>query len=85
VGHGAGGWCRLGAGVGDGVVSTSVDQVGSFGSGCACSFPIIDSKKHWRKKTSANEVLEKSLGKNRAENAELLKKVQELYGLWGAI
>jgi hypothetical protein len=34
--------------------------------------------KRLAEKTSANEVLQKSLGKTKAENAELLKKVDEL-------
>ncbi len=37
-----------------------------------------DNKKRLAEKTSANEVLQKSLGKTESENAELLKKVAEL-------
>ncbi len=39
---------------------------------------LDDNKKRLAEKTSANEVLQKSLGKTKAENAELLKKVAEL-------
>ena len=39
---------------------------------------LDDNKKRLAEKTSAAEVLQKSLGKTRAENAELLKKVAEL-------
>jgi len=39
---------------------------------------LDDNKKRLAEKTSANEVLQKSLGKAKAENAELLKKVAEL-------
>jgi hypothetical protein len=37
-----------------------------------------DNKKRPAEKTSAAEVLQKSLNKTKAENAELLKKVAEL-------
>ena len=39
---------------------------------------LDDNKKRLAEKTSAAEVLQKSLGKTKAENAELLKKVAEL-------
>ena len=39
---------------------------------------LDDNKKKLAEKTTANEVLQKSLGKAKAENAELLKKVAEL-------
>ena len=39
---------------------------------------LDDNKKRLAEKTSAAEVLQKSLGKTKAENAELLKKVSEL-------
>ena len=39
---------------------------------------LDDNKKKLAEKTTANEVLQKSLGKTKAENAELLKKVSEL-------
>jgi hypothetical protein len=39
---------------------------------------LDDNKKRLAERTSANEVLQKSLGKTKAENAELLKKVAEL-------
>ncbi len=39
---------------------------------------LDDNKKKLAEKTTANEVLQKSLGKTKAENAELLKKVAEL-------
>jgi chromosome segregation ATPase len=39
---------------------------------------LDDNKRRLAEKTSAAEVLQKSLGKTRAENAELLKKVAEL-------
>jgi hypothetical protein len=39
---------------------------------------LDDGKKRLAEKTTANEVLQKSLGKTKAENAELLKKVAEL-------
>jgi hypothetical protein len=39
---------------------------------------LDDIKKRLAEKTSAAEVLQKSLGKAKAENAELLKKVAEL-------
>ncbi len=39
---------------------------------------LDDNKKRLAEKTSAAEVLQKSLGKAKAENAELLKKVAEL-------
>ena len=39
---------------------------------------LDDNKKRLAEKTSANEVLQKSLGKTKSENAELLRKVAEL-------
>ena len=39
---------------------------------------LDDNKKLLAEKTSATEVLQKSLGNTKAENAELLKKVAEL-------
>ncbi len=39
---------------------------------------LDDNKKRLAEKTSAAEVLQKSLGKTKSENAELLKKVAEL-------
>ena len=39
---------------------------------------MATEKKRLAEKTSAAEVLQKSLGKTKAENAELLKKVAEL-------
>ena len=39
---------------------------------------LDDNKKRLAEKTSAAEVLQKSLAKTKAENAELLKKVAEL-------
>ena len=39
---------------------------------------LDDNKKRLAEKTSAAEVLQKSLNKTKAENAELLKKVAEL-------
>jgi len=39
---------------------------------------LDDNKKKLAEKTTANEVLQKSLGKAKAESAELLKKVAEL-------
>ncbi len=39
---------------------------------------LDDNKKRLAEKTSAAEVLQRSLGKTKAENAELLKKVAEL-------
>ena len=39
---------------------------------------LDDNKKKLAEKTTANEVLQKSLGKTKAENAELVKKVAEL-------
>ncbi len=39
---------------------------------------LDDNKKRLAEKTSAAEVLQKSLGKTKAENAELLKTVAEL-------
>jgi len=39
---------------------------------------LDDNKKRLAEKTSAAEVLQKSLGKTKAENAELLKKVADL-------
>ncbi len=39
---------------------------------------LDDNKKKLAVKTTANEVLQKSLVKTKAENAELLKKVAEL-------
>ena len=39
---------------------------------------LDDNKKRLAEKTSAAEVLQKSLGKTKSENAELLKKVSEL-------
>jgi chromosome segregation ATPase len=39
---------------------------------------LDDNKKRLAEKTSATEVLQKSLGKTKSENAELLKKVAEL-------
>ncbi len=40
--------------------------------------PSATRAKRLSEKASANEVLQKSLGKTKAENAELLKKVAEL-------
>ena len=39
---------------------------------------LDDNKKKLAEGTTANQVLQKSLGKTKAENAELLKKVAEL-------
>jgi hypothetical protein len=39
---------------------------------------LDNNKKRLAEKTSANEVLQKSFSKTKAENAELLKKVAEL-------
>jgi BMFP domain-containing protein YqiC len=39
---------------------------------------LDDNKKRLAEKTCAAEVLQKSLGKTKSENAELLKKVTEL-------
>ena len=39
---------------------------------------LDDNMKRLAEKTSAAEVLQKSLGKTKAENAELVKKVAEL-------
>ena len=39
---------------------------------------LATEKKRLAEKTSAAEALQKSLGKTKAENAELLKKVAEL-------
>jgi BMFP domain-containing protein YqiC len=39
---------------------------------------LDDNKKKLAEKTTTNEVLQKSPGKTKAENAELLKKVAEL-------